>query len=169
MPKILSLFVVGCAALISGCSSQSTSEIAGPRLVTLNPNASINSWPLGVTHGQVAIENGCVVAASGVDPEASVTLIFPPSFKVVGEAAAGWAIVDGRGDVWGRVGESRAIGGGVIEHPEVVTRFVTVADRESCPGPYWIVKPNDPLDLIPRNQPTPPLPEPGQERGQVGA
>lgn len=154
-PKYCTVWIVILSQVIAGCAQESR-LVAVPNLVTLVPDAAINSWPLGVTEGAVIVEGGCakVDRVGAQAPDAA--LVFPPSFKLR-EIEQGWAIVNRRGDIWGTVGETKRIGGAEL-HPEVASRFVTTADRERCPGAFWLVLPDDPLDLMPRNQPAPPPP-----------
>lgn len=143
--------IVGAMSLLGGCDAQQHSR-AQPVFVQIDPAAPMNSWPLAMTSGELVVKNGCIKVQTASD--GAKTLIFPLSYTLK-PTAGGWKILDRNGAVWGEIGDARDIGGGPVAHPDLVNRMVTAADRQRCPGVFWLVLPDDRMDMIPRNQPTP--------------
>lgn len=141
--RILLCFWFGLA----GCGSRHES-VPPPALIRIDPTAAINSWPLGLTTGRLILNGDCVQAQTA---DGTINLIFPASFSVA-NVGGRWRIADRNGDVWGTLGESLQIGGGPVASREQVDAFVPKMDRQRCPGDYWLVLPDDPMDLLPRNQ-----------------
>lgn len=158
MKRKLQLGTAVILGALAGCTPPPARDSITPHIVMLNPSAAINSWPLAVIEGEIVIEEGCIKVKPG-GGGANAVLIFVPSFKLK-DLESGWAIVNRHGETWGKIGETRRIGGAIIDSAEVISRYLTPTDRQICPGPYWLVTPDEPVDLLPRNQPSPPVPLP---------
>lgn len=134
--------VSASAALLSGCSRDSGQP--PPTLVATDPAIEIGIWPLGMTRGTVVIEGDCVALRIAGQPTRVTTLVFPRSYTLQ-KRWRGWAILTSRGDRWGVVGETRQVGGGALDDG-AVSRLVGEAQLRHCPGPYWLVTPDDPAE-----------------------
>lgn len=147
-PSLLTVLVL--AALGFGCSRPQLQSL--PTLATIDPDAEINEWPLGATSGTVTVAGNCIRLQQR---QQRPTLIFPPYYKLR-QFKQGWAIITSQGDIWGLVGDSRKIGGGELRDDSHVLSFISKKTQEQCTGPYWLVLPEDPRELRPRNVRPPP-------------
>ena len=153
--KVWSLSVLALGAVIvTGCGQSGLPRL--PTLVTVDPNAEINAWPLGATHGTLTIEKNCIRLNQQPKQTQMLTLVFPPGYKLR-QFQQGWAVVTSNADVWGVVGKERQVGGGELNDGPHVSLFVADEIQKECTGPYWLVTPEDPSERQPRNvQPPPP-------------
>lgn len=148
---LITPFIVSAILLFGACGTQQQSH-EQPVFVQIDPAAPMNSWPLGMTSGELVVKHGCIRVQTVSD--GAKTLIFPLSYTLK-YARGRWQIHGRNGSVWGKIGDSKEIGGGPIAHPDLVNRMVTVQDRQRCPGVFWLVLPDDRMDMIPRNQTSP--------------
>jgi hypothetical protein len=135
--------VLASAALLSGCSRDSGQT--PPTLVATDPATENGIWPLGMTRGTVVIDGDCVALRIPGQPTRVTTLVFPRSYTLQ-KRWRGWAILTSQGDRWGVVGETRQVGGGALDDG-AASRFVGEALLRQCPGPYWLVTPDDPAEM----------------------
>ena len=154
MKSLSALMVLLFSALALGCGRED--PLSPPILVATDPDAEINAWPLGLTRGRVVIDENCIkLDRSPAQPD-MVTLVFPPDYRLR-KSRKGWDIITSRADTWGVVGAEREIGGGSLTDDSVVSHYVSAELKGQCLGPYWLVTPEDPVELQPRNiQPSPP-------------
>ena len=148
-----------CLPIGVGCDRSQLEDL--PLLVTTSPEAVINAWPLGGAIGQIVIDNNCVKLKHNLAAAPTVTLIFPPRYKLR-RFKQGWAISTSQGDIWATVGDQRTVGGGEVKDQSQLSSLASFAVLDRCRGPFWRVTPESSYELRPRN--VPPLPPPEVDR-----
>jgi hypothetical protein len=127
LSSIAGLLVIACSAAEPAPSDPSLPVIA-------QYSEASNAFPTALIRGTVVEQDGCIRLRTSDDARGRL-LMWQPSHRVHrnGERIE---IVDGKGKVIARVGESIDLGGG--EMP-AIENYLKSPIPPACTGPYWMV------------------------------
>jgi hypothetical protein len=122
-----------------------TETATGPdgQTIYLPKNAPTNAGMDALIQGTLRLdENGCLRLEAGPEDEEAVLVIWPYDFslRVEGDTVE---VLNGAGEVVGRVDQELSMGGGHVSTTEIPD-----LPSDLCPGPYWITGDTQPLENV---------------------